>query len=91
MDTRNHQKDEQVGSRANEASNITGGKMTKLKVPYFGHIMKSQVSLEKTMMLRKIEGSRTRETPNMSQIDSITESTGSRLQELSRAAQDRTL
>ena len=45
-------------------------KMTKLKLFYFGHIMRTQGSLENTMMLRKTECSR-KTRPNMRWIDSL--------------------
>ena len=37
-----------------------GGLMLKLKLQYFGHLMRRADSLEKTLMLRKIEGRRRR-------------------------------
>ena len=46
--------------------------MIKLRLYFFGHIMKRQDSLEKTVMLGKVEGSRKRR-PNMRWIDSIKE------------------
>lgn len=53
-----------------------GEKMMKLKLPYFGHILRRQGSLAKTVMLQKIEGSRERRTQNLRQIDSIKEAVG---------------
>lgn len=50
--------------------------MTKPKLFYFRYIMKIQGSLEKTVMLRKIEGSKKRERPNPRGIDSIKEAVG---------------
>lgn len=61
--------------------------MTKLKHSYFGHIMGNQDSLEKTMMLGKIEDIRERR-PNMRWMK---ETTGMSLQVLGRADKDRTL
>ena len=45
--------------------------MTKPKLFYFRYIMRRQDSLEKTITLRKIEGSKKRERPNLRWIDSI--------------------
>ena len=61
------------------------GLMLKLNVKYFGHLMQRTDSLEKTLMLGKIEGGRTRERQRMSWLDGITDSMAmglSRLQEL---------
>lgn len=57
-------------------------KMTKLKLFYSGHIMRRQVSLEKTEMLGKIQGSRKWGRPNVRWIDSLKEAIG--LEDLSR-------
>ena len=45
-----------------------------LKLHYFGHLMKRANSLEKTMMLRKIEGKRRRGQQRMSWLDGIADS-----------------
>ena len=66
-------------------------KMIKLRLSYFGHIMRRQDSLEKTIMLGKVEGSRKRGRPNMRWIDSIKEAIGMSLQKLSRTVEYRTL
>ena len=50
------------------------GLMLKLKLQYFGHLMQRVGSLEKTLMLRKIEGKRRRGRQRMRWLDSITES-----------------
>ena len=50
------------------------GLMLKLKVQYFGHLMQRTDSLEKTLMLRKIEGSRRRGLQKMRWLDGITNS-----------------
>ena len=47
--------------------------MLKLKVQYFGHLMQRTDSLEKTLMLGKIEGRRKRETQRMRWLDGITD------------------
>ena len=49
--------------------------MLKLKLQYFGHLMQRANSLEKTLMLRKIEGRRRREWQRIRWLDSITDST----------------
>ena len=50
------------------------GLMLKLKLQYFGHLMQRTDSLEKTLMLRKIEGGRRRERQRMRWLDGITNS-----------------
>ena len=48
--------------------------MLKLKLQYFGHLMRRDDSLEKTIMLGKIEGKRRRGQQRMRRLDSVTES-----------------
>ena len=48
------------------------GLMLKLKLQYFGHLMQRTDSLEKTLMLGKIEGGRRREQQRMRWLDGIT-------------------
>ena len=50
------------------------GLMLKLKLQYFGHLMRRADSLEKTLMLGKIEGSRRRGRQRMRWLDGITDS-----------------
>ena len=50
------------------------GLMLKLKLQYFGHLMQKIDSLEKTLMLRKIEGRRRRGQQRMRWLDGITDS-----------------
>ena len=47
--------------------------MLKLKLQYFGHLMQKTNSLEKTLMLGKIEGRRRREQQRMRWLDGITD------------------
>ena len=48
--------------------------MLKLKLQYFGHLLRRADSLEKTLMLGKIEGRRRRGQHRMRQLDGITDS-----------------
>ena len=48
--------------------------MLKLKLQYFGHLMRRVDSLEKTLILRKIEGGRKRGQQRMRWLDGITDS-----------------
>ena len=50
------------------------GLMLKLKLQYFGHLMQRANSLEKTLMLGKIEGKRQRGQQRMRWLDGITDS-----------------
>ena len=52
------------------------GLMLKLKTQYFGHLIQRNDSLEKTLMLGKIEGRRRRRQQRMRQLDGITDSMG---------------
>ena len=51
------------------------GLVLKLKLQYFGHLMQSTNSVEKILMLGKIEGKRRREVQRMRWLDGITDST----------------
>ena len=56
--------------------------MLKLKLQYFGHLMRRTDSLEKTLMLGRIEGGRRRGRQRMRWVDGITDSVDMNLSEL---------
>ena len=74
-----------VNPKENQPWNSLEGLMLKLKIQYYGHLMWRADSLEKTMMMGKIEGKRRREQQRMS----ITNSMNMNLSKLQKLVEDR--
>ena len=65
------------------------GLMLRLRLQYVGHLMQKDNSLEKSVMLQKIEGKRRRKHQNMSWLDGITDARDMNLGELHEMIRDR--
>ena len=63
--------------------------MLKLKLQYFGHLIQRADSLEKTLMMGKIEGRRKREQQRMGWLDGISDSVEMNLSKLWEMVKDR--
>ena len=68
---------------------ILEGLMLKLKLQYFGHLMRTDDSLEKSLMLAKIEGRRRRGPQRMRWLDGITDAMNNELGKLQETGRDR--
>ena len=78
-----------VNPKRNQPEYSLEGLMLKLKLQYFDHLMQRAGSLEKTLMLGKIEGKRIRKQQRMRWLGSITDLMDMNLNKLQEIVEDR--